>query len=291
MDILTKICVVVLVVLNLLAVPVFLKGILVPENYKFMYEQAQEQSDANALTATSAKRDYQSATEEKLTLQKVLQASEAKYREQILDLTNQLESEQLKSGDLGAKFASINLQMVDLNSNYQRYIDRAKLFSDRISQQQSMIDRLTSESVDLYDQLMQKTADYERIGLIAKGLREQISELQETVDEQARQIEGMRVGGPGVPTVTRTPQPIKAEPIINGTITAVITDDNLASINIGSANGVKRGMEMVVMRGSEFVGYLRIEEVDLTTSAGIIVEKILAPAQGDKVVTKTSLYR
>jgi len=290
LDILTKICVVVLVVLNLLAVPVFLKGILVPENYKFMYEQAQAQSDANALTATSAKRAYQGAAEENLTLQKVLQASEAKYQEQLLDLTNQLESEQLKSVDLGAKFASINLQMVDLNSNYQRYIDRAELFSDRISQQQSMIDRLTSESVDLYDQLKQKTADYERIGLIAKGLRERISELQETIDEQARQIEGMRVGGPGVPTVTRTLQPVKAEPIINGTVTAV-TADNLASINIGSANGVKRGMEMVVMRGSELVGYLRIEEVDLTASAGIIVEKILTPAQGDKVVTKTSLYR
>ncbi len=290
MDILTKICIVVLVVLNLLAVPVFLKGILVPENYKFMWEQTQEQSDANAQTATSAKRAFQGAAEEILTLQKTLQSSKAKYQEQVLDLSNQLESERLKSGDLGAKFASINLQMVDLNANYQRYIDRAKLFSDRISQQQTMIDRLTGESVDMYDQVKQKTADYERIELIAKGLREQISELQETIDEQARQIDGMRVGGPGLPSVTRIAQPVKADPIINGTIVAV-SGDNLASINIGSANGVKRGMEMVIMRGSELVGYLRIEEVDPNASAGIIVEKRLTPAQGDKVVTKTSLYR
>ncbi len=290
MDILTKICVVVLVVLNLLAVPVFLKGILIPENYKFMWKQAKQESQANAQDAISAQRAKKNATEENLTLKNASRASEAKYQKQILDLTDQLESEQFKSGDLGVKIASINLQMVDLNSNYQRYIDRVKLFSDRDDHQQSIIDRLTSESVDLDDQIKQKTADYERIGLIAKGLRERISELQETIDEQARQIEGMRVGGPGVPTVTRTLQPVKAGPIINGTVTAV-TSDNLASINIGSANGVKRGMEMVVMRGSELVGYLRIEEVDLTASAGIIVKKILTPAQGDKVVTKTSLYR
>ena len=276
--------------LNLLAVPVFLKGILVPENYKFLLEQARQESQATAQDATSAQRAYKNAAEEILTLQKLLQASEAKFLERILALTNQLEAEQLERGDLGATFASINLQMVDMKSNYLRYIDRVELLSDRNSQQGTLIDRLTGESADLDDQIKQKTADYERIELIAKGLREQISELQETIDEQARQIEGMRVGGPGVSMVARTAQPVKADPIINGTLTAV-TADNLASINIGSANGVKRGMEMVIMRSSELVGYLRIEEVDLNASAGIIVEKLLTPAQGDKVVTKTSLYR
>lgn len=74
-------------------------------------------------------------------------------------------------------------------------------------------------------------------------------------------------------------------PLIQGTITAI--EDDVASINIGAAKGIKKGMKLIVFRDDNFVAYLQIELVDLNSAAGVIVSKRLEPRPNDKVKTKT----
>ena len=69
-----------------------------------------------------------------------------------------------------------------------------------------------------------------------------------------------------------------------GTVTAVKGD--IASINVGSAKGVKRGMVAIVSRGAKFICEIQIEEVDINQSAGIITKRSQDPAMGDKVVIR-----
>ena len=73
---------------------------------------------------------------------------------------------------------------------------------------------------------------------------------------------------------------------IVGTITAVSQD--VASINIGSAHGVVKGMKMTIYRGGMYVGTIRIEDVKPRVSAGIITQANLPPVKGDKVASRMS---
>ena len=60
----------------------------------------------------------------------------------------------------------------------------------------------------------------------------------------------------------------------------------MASINIGSAKGIKKGMRLIVFREDNFVAHLQIELVDLNNAAGVIVNKRLEPRKTDKVKTR-----
>jgi hypothetical protein len=48
-------------------------------------------------------------------------------------------------------------------------------------------------------------------------------------------------------------------------------------------------MQLMIYRGSNFVGYLRIEEVDVNQAAGTVRDNVLDPMRGDRVATPASL--
>jgi hypothetical protein len=75
-----------------------------------------------------------------------------------------------------------------------------------------------------------------------------------------------------------------AGPKVEGSITAV--KGNLASLNIGEASGVKKGMRFIIYRGPDFVANLDIAHVDAASSAGVVVDAQREVKQGDKATTK-----
>ncbi len=64
-----------------------------------------------------------------------------------------------------------------------------------------------------------------------------------------------------------------------------ITDvhGDLASVNLGQVDGLKRGDRLVITRADEFVGFLRLELVRQHEAAGRIVHAGPAPKRGDHV--------
>jgi chromosome segregation ATPase len=71
---------------------------------------------------------------------------------------------------------------------------------------------------------------------------------------------------------------------ITGQVTAV--RDDLASVNVGSSSGVKKGMRLIVYRGEAFVGYLDVEVVESRKAAGYLRTTKLIPQAGDKVTNR-----
>jgi len=67
-----------------------------------------------------------------------------------------------------------------------------------------------------------------------------------------------------------------------------ITDvrDSLASISIGSAQGVKDGMEFIIFRNSQYLGKLRINKVLPDQAAGELLQRQGNIRNGDKVTDK-----
>ena len=287
MDILTKISVVVLVVLVLLAVPVFINGVLVPQNYKQAYTDEQAKVTAAEQKARENSVAYETALQQLQQARQQASTLSSQGQQELENARRQLQTEQLRSADLASKLDSINAQVVDLNANYQRYIERANQFSATIADQQKQLDDLRQSNVKQEEDLRQARGDYERVEQINRGLREQLAELHETVEGKT---------GVAAPAAGNVAQPAAAGTAataapagLSGTVTAVKGD--LASINIGTANGVAPGMELVIARGGLLVGYLRIEQADVSTADGIISDRQMDVQQGDRVTTRAELFQ
>ncbi len=56
-----------------------------------------------------------------------------------------------------------------------------------------------------------------------------------------------------------------------------------AMVDVGSGQGVKPGMVLLVLRGQRFVAHLRIAEVDAATSAGALYDVVRPVKVGDRV--------
>ncbi len=280
MDILTKICVVILLVLILLACPVFITQATVVPKYRA------ELDDAKATLRTESQIHGKTRDQLKLVTKErddaIAKASTTdQARQQELDsISSALASEKTRNAELRSRIAQISTELNKLRLDTESNTERTKQLSAQLDKARSSVDKLTEENTKIEEMLNQAEAASDRLNQVVKVLREQLAER----DDRIRELEqGVAAGGgiavegdvdPGAPALAEK---------VTGTITAV--QDDLASINIGSAKGIRPNMKLIVYRGAEFVGYLRIEEVDVTQAAGLIVDKRVDPQQGDKVTT------
>ncbi|MFW6146743.1 MAG: SUMF1/EgtB/PvdO family nonheme iron enzyme, partial [Planctomycetota bacterium] len=73
---------------------------------------------------------------------------------------------------------------------------------------------------------------------------------------------------------------------IRGRVTAVDTDQQVAQLNVGAADGVRAGMRFILYRGPDYVGGLVVVRVDSNTSVGVLRQTRLDPRPGDNAATK-----
>jgi hypothetical protein len=90
---------------------------------------------------------------------------------------------------------------------------------------------------------------------------------------------------PGDPVVAEASRPGAGEPSPPAPVRGRITyaRERSAMVDIGSDQGVKPGMVLLVVRGQTFVAHLRIAEVDATGSAGSLYDVVRPVEVGDRV--------
>jgi cell shape-determining protein MreC len=158
---------------------------------------------------------------------------------------------------------------------------RNDMLAAQLDQMRATIDKLAEEKIRVTDLLKQTEIEKTRVDQMARDLQERINAVEEENDE-------LRKSG----AVAKTEKGQEAPSAIGEAITGTVESekDNLASINIGSAKGIKPNMKLTVYRGDKFVAFLRIEDVEVGKAAGIIVDRRLDPVQGDKVTTSLQNY-
>ena len=275
MGILTKICVVVLVALVLLACPVFITQATVGPNYRKHYEEMKAKANLAEVNAA-----YDSLAVKRLTLERdeavaKLTQSSSVMQDKVNELTANLGAERQRGDKLQADLESIVGELKQLRADYKSNSERTVMLTEQRDSAFKKIETLSEESRRLGDQLKQSQLDSDRQTQIVRTLREQLVDR----DDRIRQLEQQL--GPGA-AATKTQKPVTAETRISGTVTAV--KGELASINVGSAKGVKAGMQLVIYRGANYVAKLRVDEVDVGAAAGMILDKVMDPIQGDKVL-------
>lgn len=284
MSILTKICIVLLVVLILPAVPVFVTQATIAPNYRKAYEEEEKRARLYAQDARrhmimlrsseeARAQERERANESKATMStRITQLQHDKHalENSNSDLRRTIESQEVKRGVLQSQLTNAQNARAEL----KREIDDAqKGYKKKITD-------LTDTLYATKKQLDEAVAERERALKIARLRHEQMVRVEEEKKRLEEIIVELRRRGKTAGDVMKEPEgPVQN---ILGSVTAV--GQNIASINVGRTKGVRKGMVFLVHRLDQYVCRLQIESVHLDKAAGIIVDKKLEPQVDDKVV-------
>lgn len=274
MNILTKICIVIQLVLILIACPVFITQATVVANYKDHYERQVLRGDVLNQTAAQAQMNIASveATRDKAVADKAQSAFAS--QQEISRLRSDLRLAQMSSGEQQNRLDKLTTEVAGLKQQAEVFNERSQMLEGELKIARAEYDKLTAESISTIEQLRAAEVAKARIEKTSRVRYERIRELEEEVEEL--RSSGAVARKDGAPEVTVAPGQA-----ITGTVTAV--DGDYVSINIGSAQGIVPGMRLIIYRGPEVVSFLRVVEVDVAEAAGIIIDSRLDPLQGDKV--------
>ena len=284
MNILTKICVVLLVVTSLIASVVFISLATEHLNYRFLYEQEQQAYKQLESTKIGLDESVDRLSED---------LKEARTNRSNTEMRLQAEADKLKVNNrrLEVQNASLKNDIKSINNDLavltQNDMAKQTSIESRRKELKAAWDRetkLRQELIRISDSWKDERIRSERLAKNLKVTKEQSEDHKNTIDELNQRLANIekRVGPEDVSEKDRLP--LTPEQKVTGTITAV--RNNLASINIGSARGLKKGMQLIVYRGDQLVGFLKIERVQINEAAGVMIKKILAPKQGDKVTSR-----
>jgi hypothetical protein len=281
LGILTKIFIVSLVVLILIACPIFIRQATVAPSWRSAYQTCLANAEAAKQNAQLMALGAQQLGQQYAQLQQEYARDAASRQIQLDEQAGQLVLVRQENARLSGELQALTVELGRLRADYETNTKRTELLAQQRQEAFAQLETLNEESRRLSDQFQQLQLEAERQREIGRMLNEQLVEREERI----RQLEQMIAGGGGAVPAAPSAAAAPAEaPSITGTVTGI--KDNLASVNIGSAKGIKAGMQLVVYRGPEFVAHLRVQDVRVDESAGLIADQRLEVQQGDKVTTR-----
>jgi hypothetical protein len=137
----------------------------------------------------------------------------------------------------------------------------------------------TNQKLDLQRQLYEQEI---------RLLKEQNYSLSERVEQLRSKVQAAASGADQAPATAGQAGAQSVTDAAGSAIVGEISDvrNNLASLSIGSAQGVKDGMEFTIYRGSQYLGKVRINKVQPEQSAGELIQVQGDVHAGDKVTDK-----
>ena len=288
MSTLTKILIVLLTISS-----IFLCGIVVTyvgtaTNYKKAWEDRRSE-----IAALKAEKDD---LNNKITaLNETINSEAAKHTTAIDSLQSeisQLTTERNQyQNELKNAQAKIETNASILASNTQTVADNNRLrkeAQDRVAELEKLKTKYENDIQQLTSEIVSKNAIIDQYATDQKQLTEEKTQLQNRLDLYLQQV-GKTSGAPTAVTAS-TGQAQVAPPIkdlnLEGRITEVKPENSLASISIGSANGVKDNMRFHVIHNGNFICDIIILQADADQASGYLdlVNETL-PRAGDIVKT------
>ncbi|HDZ21719.1 hypothetical protein LCGC14_0284800 [marine sediment metagenome] len=285
MNILTKICVVILALLTVGGGVVFSRQAMVEPNWMDAYEKEKQAKVLAEVDAANDNRALGRAQIEITDLRAKLTQTSGKLQEENNSLKAQIDQKNIMIGKLEDNNNQFATQLESLRTLIEQIELRRKLLADQLKALDAKYDKVQAEYTATQNSLAEALGQIDRDAGEKRVLREQLVQREEEIKtlEADLRSAGGAVAASAEDAAAAAPVAVAT---LVGTVTAVQAD-GLASINIGRVKGVRKGMKMYVYRGSEFVGHLRIDEVDDDESAGVLfdVREGMRVQQGDKVTT------
>jgi septal ring factor EnvC (AmiA/AmiB activator) len=285
---LTKILIVLVTLSSIFLCGIVVAYVALADNYKDKYNKIRIERDELTKTTADKIEQYNQKDAEKNALENKLNSEIAKLNTEISTLKGDLKQVEAQK-KIEEKRASDMASVVETSS--QTASETTKLLMDT----QAELNKLKSEQIKLIAQfddtsktLLEKLAVIQTLQKEKKQLLEEKIELQNRMDKLLQPIG--KATAPAVTVTPRTeiarPAPVITEKIgLKGLITAVDTKNKMASISIGTADGVKEGMKFHVTRADKFICDILIIDTDTEEAVGALELVQEQPRPGDTVTT------
>jgi uncharacterized phage infection (PIP) family protein YhgE len=265
---LTKLFVILLVVLSLLLTAATVVFVSQVENYQAAATLAKQQLTAAQSERDRARADMDAvqASAQEAVKQASTQVEQAKQnmnslQQMLVDRDTQLGQAKSQSAIQAADLTRLAEAMKaseDTKAQLQQQLADLRSGNDKFLQQNAQLNQTVT---DLTNRL--EVTERER-----KFLAEQLTEAKNQVDKQAGMLRdagvsqaqyaaaGTRAGAPPINGVIKTVRPIAGIPY--------------ATISVGSADGVAKGMEFKIVNrdNGQFLGILTVDSVELNEATG-----------------------
>jgi septal ring factor EnvC (AmiA/AmiB activator) len=272
---------------------IFLCGIVVTyvalaDNYKDKYDEIKTERDSFKETADDKTEQLNKKIAEKDALENKLNSEISKLKIEINTLKGDL-----KAANDEQKIS--NQRLSDMASVVETSSQTAKETTHLLKDTQDQLNKLQAEQIKLTAQLDDTSATLlEKLAIIQTLEKEKKQLLEEKAELQSRMDKLLQPTGKApAPVVTITPPTDIARPApvvtkkieLRGLVTAVDTKNKMASISIGTADGVKEGMKFHVTRANKFICNILIIDTDAEEAVGVLELIEEQPRAGDTVTT------
>ena len=270
---------------------IFLCGVVVTfvastNNYRDAYEQQ--------LTATEAAMIHAKGTEEasredgarKALVVEGLKAENQRLMERLDERVRELNRVQqaLGESERNARTA-VKLSESLQEANGALYAAQLTL-QDQLTAAHDQMSRATTQSIAMEQELSSIKAESMQLKATLRRNSEKIAELEDVnaaLQQQLLQVELASSEFRQQEDRVSMVRPQTTGVPIRGQISGI--SDDLASISVGSASGVREGTVFRVVRGGKFLGELEVTLVEPNESAGLLTTHKGTVVEGDIVTT------
>lgn len=290
MHILTKIFIVIVAVLTVALVPLVMVNAANERTFKTRWEEEKARA-AEAILG----RDLAQAAQARAQAQ--FESINAQLVAERQVLRAKLDEQEAATRRLDAEAVGLRARQDDFNAIMKTYAenDKAKtelvrVLNDEIVSNRARLTQLEQEFVKLDQELTETKEQLKVADASRRALQEEVQRLQEEKQQAMSKLARYTawvgelpsgVSQAGAVDGTRVP----ADRSLTATIINVRRgpDSVLAEINAGSRDGVQPGWVMTIADGGRFIGNLRITNVDVTRSNGVV--ELESPAERGEVRT------
>ena len=287
MSILTKVCVVLLVLVMLPASVVFIRQATAIPHYKQVLEG--ERTRGKLLDQDRKAKDLalDRAKGEITRLADRLEVVRTDLSGQITVLQSEVTKSGLAQNDSAALAKRLEIQISQLQTIAADAAKRTDAALADAAGLRKTINKQNEDMILVKDQNSQLQAGLRRAEELVRVYKEREAEAVRDL-EAKQELLAKYIEKHGTPDkLDDRGKGTSDGGDVHATILAV--KDRIASINAGTAKGVKAGMRLVVYRNDRFVGYLKVIEVEAQEAAGLIIESVLDAQQGDKVTSEQTM--
>ena len=294
MHVLTKIFIVLVALLTVAIVPLVAVNATTESTFQKKFKEAQASASA-AEAILSTERSAWLASQQKLETD--IRAMESK----VADLQKQADSKGAEARKAAQELAGTKAAQASIAASLEVLAQNGKATGELTETLVAELRNLRTRSMEAEKRLVevQEAFDSSQSSLevadaARRALQEEVKRLADEKDHALATVADYvaSVGELAKARAGAVGERVVATRSVSSTIISVRRDGNttLAEINAGSRDGLKAGWVMTIGDGSTFVGNLRITEVDVNRSVGV-VELEDATARGEVKVGQRAISR
>ncbi|HOQ85425.1 MAG TPA: hypothetical protein PLQ89_06875, partial [Phycisphaerae bacterium] len=199
-------------------------------------------------------------------------ASEIEYYQDLLQAErNSLQEARKRISDLEQQLQNVTQERNQYAASRDNWERSATLLTNQLAVESERNDKLAqaredalarerelrTQNLQLADRVKDLTAE---VAILDQQNRQRVQELASFREENQKLRDALKMGQGGQLTGTATPTALAAMPVAAGPVTGEVSDVSgpLATLNIGSASGLRQGMILVVTRGGNYICDLEV---------------------------------